>query len=156
MKPEELMKPRYKVIADWPGCNWDVGQILIHIGNGNFDCKEAPTISGLRNPENYPSNLNKMQWWEERAIDDMPEYVKVIREDCIDDTGLYCKVFRWTIFEDKIPTIAGQFGAELEGYTPLYLARTELNFPGQVYGRLNATHLEPATREEYEQYKQSL
>lgn len=92
------------------------------------------------------------QWWEGKAIEDMPEYVKVIREDCAEATGLYCRVYKWSAIDNLLPDLKGQLGAELEGYEPDYLVRTDLNFPGQVYGRLNATHLLPATKEEYEAY----
>jgi hypothetical protein len=96
------------------------------------------------------------QWWEGKAISEMPEYVKVIREDCVKDTGLYCKVHRWSTIGDLLPALKGQFGAELIGYEPDYLSHTELSFPGQIYGRLNATHLIPATKEEYEAYTNML
>jgi hypothetical protein len=90
------------------------------------------------------------QWWEGMAIHDLPEYVKVIKEECAKDTGLYCKVFKWSI----IDTTKGQyFGAELDGYEPSYLCQRELNFPGQVYGRLNIIHLQPATEADYNSYK---
>lgn len=164
MSTEELLKPRYKVIATWPGMHaepFHLGQIISlqpyededYKGFIHIPIKHIPG-SFMREGffSGYPHLFKKMEWFEERTIEEMPEYVKVIREDCIKDTGLYCKVFRWTVFDDKFPTVAGQYGAELEGYTPLYLVRTELNFAGQVYGRLNAFNLQPATIAEYEQY----
>lgn len=146
MSKEELLKPRYKVIADYPGNVQPIGHICSVVGD------MASIIYWCNQKDNYPHLFKKLEWWEERKLKEMPEFVKVIREDCAKDTGLYCKVFKWAVFDDKIPIIKGQYCAELEGYKPLYLARTELNAPGQIYGRLNATHLLPATRDEYEQY----
>jgi hypothetical protein len=79
MKKEQLLIPRYKVIALWPGCQWSLGSVLIHIGNGNYDCKKEPTINGLRNPEYFSANLQPLPWWKDRRVDDMPDYIKNIR-----------------------------------------------------------------------------
>lgn len=168
MSTNELLLPRYKVIAIWPGMHLEpfrlheIVTLQYHTEEEGEDKAEGFVyIPYKHKPKNFmwesfftlfPHLFKKMEWWEERKSEEMPMYVKVIREDCAKDTGLYCKVFRWTVFDEKIQIITGQYGAELEGYTPLYLARTELNFPGQVYGRLNVTHLIPATLAEYEQY----
>lgn len=157
MSADELLKPRYKVIADYPGniipigsIFWDdIESINIITPTGS---KSIQSSYPYRHKDKFPHLFKKLEWWEDRKPEEMPEYVKVIREDCVKDTGLYCKVFRWSVYDDKFPIVTGQYGAELEGYTPLYLVRPELNFPGQVYGRLNATHLLPATAAEYEQY----
>lgn len=139
MSTEELLRPRYKVIAQYPFSPHPIGHIIkTAFGNKYFD--------------QYPHLFKKLEWYEERNIDEMPEYVKVVHEGCAKDTGLYCKVHKWHVYPDKWPYIKGQMGAEIEGYCPDYLARTELNFPGQIYGRLNEAHLQPATLAEYEQY----
>jgi hypothetical protein len=97
----------------------------------------------------------KPEWWTGKTINDMPEYIKVINEGCANDTGLYCKVHKWSKIDNILPDLKSQIGAELVGYEPDYLIRSELNFPGQIYGRLNAVHLLPATKEEYEAYLQT-
>lgn len=89
------------------------------------------------------------QWWEGLAIHELPTYVKVITDKCAEVTGLYCKVFKWSIIN---AVTNGDFGAEIEGYEPDYLCRPEFNYPGQIYGRLNICHLIPATEEEFEAY----
>jgi hypothetical protein len=96
------------------------------------------------------------QWWEGKAMSDMPEYVQVISTEIAKDTGTYCKVFKWSIFSDNTFPSNGDWGAEIEGYEPIYLCRPELNFPGQVYGRLHVSHLLPATAAEYNAYLQTL
>lgn len=86
MTPEELMKPRYKVIADYPGCPFKVGQVL----------EKVKTVSGkwfvrgmFYQPDDYPANFKKMQWWEERKPDDMPEYIKFAH------SGAVYKISKW-------------------------------------------------------------
>lgn len=77
MSTEELMKVRYKVIADYPGMDdfYKIGEIIqprypIHYGS-------------------YPHIFKKLEWWEERKESDMPQYVKSL------NTTLIYKVFHW-------------------------------------------------------------
>lgn len=68
---EDLMIPRYKVIADYPGCFaivgsvWDEDVIINYL---------------LQNDERYinkyPHLFKELYWWEERKPEDMPMYVK--------------------------------------------------------------------------------
>lgn len=96
------------------------------------------------------------QWWEGKTVDELPEYVQVISKEVASDTGVYCKVFKWSIFGQSTFPNNGDWGAEIEGYEPDYLCHTELNFPGQVYGRLHASHLLPATEADYNAYLKTL
>ena len=80
LSTEELLKPRYLVIADYPNSLFAVGEILHEF---------CDTVSRYRTwyyaPEkdsnfytetiNYPHLFRPLQWWENRAIEDMPEYV---------------------------------------------------------------------------------
>jgi hypothetical protein len=73
MTTEELLKPRYKVIADYPGCPFKVGEIL----------QKTKYMSGkefvrgmLHQPDDYPANFQRLEWWEDRADDDMPNFYK--------------------------------------------------------------------------------
>lgn len=50
----ELLKPRYKVIADYPGSPFPVGFIM------KDDCESW---------SKYPANFRKLEWWEERDFD---------------------------------------------------------------------------------------
>jgi hypothetical protein len=77
MTPEELLKPRWKIISPIPFKEeddfWQVGEILDRDWgwNGNDEEGFKYRIS------HYPHLFKPLQWWEERQIDDMPEYVKV-------------------------------------------------------------------------------
>lgn len=143
---EELLLPRYKVIADYPGTQYSVGEILPVIGTEMYIKGRTEFLSS------YPHLFQPLPWWSDREVEDMPEYVKVIVPDIAKDTGEFCKVHRWSVIE--FPHLTDNPGAEIVGYTPNYLQHERFNFEGQVYGRINAVHLVPATREEYEQYKQ--
>ena len=63
MNIENLLKPRYKVIAGWPYMpkHAKVGELVAD----NFILKAA----------NYPHLFKKLEWWEERKANEMPKYV---------------------------------------------------------------------------------
>lgn len=63
MKTEELLKPRFKLIADYPGNTQEIGNVTVEVSTANYFRK-------------YPANFRELQWWEDREIEDMPEYVK--------------------------------------------------------------------------------
>ena len=66
MTVEELLIPRYKVTADYPGMDdsYEIGEVL------------KPAYTGI--VDAYPHLFRKLNWWEERNVEDMPEYVKII------------------------------------------------------------------------------
>jgi hypothetical protein len=73
MSNEELLKPRYKVIADFPYNTFgEVGSILDRDWGWNGDDE-----NGFKHHiSHYPHLFKKLQWWEERKQEGMPEYVK--------------------------------------------------------------------------------
>jgi hypothetical protein len=74
MTPEELLRPRYKVIAEFPriedfeGC--EIDNIIITLSEDNLY-------------EKYPHLFKKLGWWEDRKEEDMPMYLK--RTGMVDD-----------------------------------------------------------------------
>lgn len=66
MSIEDLMKPRYKVIADYPNSCYRVGVII--------DKYIRPVTADFY--DKFPHLFQKLEWYEERSVDDMPEYVK--------------------------------------------------------------------------------
>lgn len=69
-KIEILLKPRYKVIALWPGTDYDLGNIV-------FD----PSPANQKNFfffDNYPHLFQPLSWWQEREVGEMPEYMKCV------------------------------------------------------------------------------
>lgn len=70
---EDLLKPRYKVIADWPGATVKVGDVISY---NEFD---VHVVLAGREPyliSDYPHLFKRLEWWEERSEDEMAEYVK--------------------------------------------------------------------------------
>jgi hypothetical protein len=85
MTTEELMKERYKVIANYPGCKFKVGDILTYVREiaQTYDLwrNEATgveiTYSGFGA---YPHLFEPLPWWKERKAEDMPRYLKDTRD----------------------------------------------------------------------------
>lgn len=82
MTTEELLKPRYKVIADYPGSQYSAGDILTVIGT------ELYTKGSIEFFEQYPHLFKSLQWWEDRKPEDMPEYVKIVERPWFVDKKL--------------------------------------------------------------------
>lgn len=85
MTPDELLKPRYEVIADYPKNPWRIGDILYP-----FD-KKLSIAAGLPEIERYPHLFKPLQWWERREEKDMPQYVK----HTLNGRTTYHKIERW-------------------------------------------------------------
>lgn len=81
MTPEELLKPRYKVIAEYPNSLLPIGSIIqddvesttIISPDGSVDIISSYL---LRDKHKYPHLFRKLEWWEERKRGEMPKYVK--------------------------------------------------------------------------------
>jgi len=84
---EELLKPRYKVIADYP---WSIyaGNGILNSDGESFHIttiKYFDEFGELVKSANwvdektvmlYPALFRKLNWWEDRDIKDLPAYVK--------------------------------------------------------------------------------
>lgn len=78
---EELMRPRYKVIADYPGQRFQIGDVIetyettmcYAIGNSPHS---EPEWSEKVSLIDYPAIFMKLEWWEDRQKEDMPQFVK--------------------------------------------------------------------------------
>ena len=66
MKAEELMKPRFEVIADYP---FPKNYIYVKVG-GIVETKNKKDIVYF---SQYPHLFRKLNWWEHRDIEDMPK-----------------------------------------------------------------------------------
>jgi len=63
---KDLMIPRYEVIADYPNNDeYPVGSIKENIGESY--CKFL---------DQYPHLFRKLEWWEKRTVEEMPQYLK--------------------------------------------------------------------------------
>ncbi len=75
---KDLLKPRFKLIADYPGNSQSIGNITI----------EDATASYFRK---FSANFKELQWWQERDESELPKYLKEIQ------TGEIFKVTRYFI-----------------------------------------------------------
>jgi hypothetical protein len=73
MTVEELLQPRWQVIADYPKSLYHVGDIL----NGGYRSEDL-IYCDTNGPRwsNYPHLFKKLEWWEYRKREDMPQYIK--------------------------------------------------------------------------------
>jgi hypothetical protein len=89
MTTEQLLAPRYKMIADYPGNSRPIGFIF------TMDKKDSEgwyTTTGYLQEmffTMYPHLFRRLEWWQEREISDLPEYIKEL------STGKIGKVFEW-------------------------------------------------------------
>lgn len=75
MTRENLLKQRWKVIATFPDSDFEVGSI-----QDRDWCKYVngeDTVDGvLWSISDFPHLFRELEWWEERDIDDLPNFVK--------------------------------------------------------------------------------
>jgi hypothetical protein len=75
MKENELLKPRFEVIADYPNNQFGkIGTILdrnwAEYPNDNENEKPIWRIS------DFPNLFRKLQWWEKRTREELPTFIK--------------------------------------------------------------------------------
>lgn len=94
----DLLKPRYKVIAQYPACPFNVGTILTEERKGVFKqsgrTETESNVLGISVLENCKANFNKLEWWEERSGAELPSYVRSGK------TGIIHKVKNYLITEN--------------------------------------------------------
>jgi hypothetical protein len=141
MTPDALLLPRYKVIADYPGCSYEVGAILYVDPSGELYSPEAGysrTVTKVMqcDVEKYTANIRPLPWYAERKKSDMPEYIK-------------CEERVWKVTEWRTD-IVGRFfpmnEVDVEGESE--------NF-ANIKWHFCAEKFLPCTIADYEQWKQS-
>jgi len=122
MTKEELLKPRWKVIADYPGALFEIGYVIAAYENGVAYIVEGDSYS----MNDFPALFKKLEWWEERKMEDMPEYIKYV-------TGTFYKHLY------KLENGRMYFNQELHDH---WIGWLPIDKTFSLY--------EPATKEEYE------
>lgn len=69
MTAEELMNPRFEVIADYPSNQIEIGAVL---NCPNYD-NDFTKKHWVEMNEKYPHLFRKLFWWEYRSVEDMPK-----------------------------------------------------------------------------------
>lgn len=72
---EQLMAPRYKVIADYPNAYYNLGVIITDKGDNNFFIYDGYQRAAWF--DRYPHLFKPLDWWNDRKLEELPEYVKV-------------------------------------------------------------------------------
>lgn len=78
MTAQELMVPRFKVIADYPYCPVKVNEQLENVTESLYVISkvgENENIWHLSEIEKFPHIFKKLNWWESRKPEDMPKQV---------------------------------------------------------------------------------
>jgi hypothetical protein len=152
MTPEELLKPRYKVIAPYPDMPFSVGQVLLlqkHKEGWEYTWAEHDGFHSMTDLEmsEFPHLFKEMEWWEEREEKDMPEYVKINADECSFIRGTVLKVDGVGRYPDRIKPL----GNEGDLYVTLTIPEdTETHDAGEQV-TMNVKNVLPATLSEYEQ-----
>ena len=144
MTTEQLLAPRYKVIADYPGCPFNVGNILYH----DIEQEERYWYSMTANDNRiyvtdinlYPHLFKKLEWWEERKQNDFPEYVKPL-----EPTDGFIKQFGDVILKVRLNTIGIWDNGRASFFAENLFQAARLDFADYL----------PATELEYSQYQAS-
>lgn len=69
---EELLAPRFLVIADYPNSIFKVGEIL----SGDYDGRIFCDPNSCKYSD-FPHLFQKLYWYEKRDKSELPEYVKM-------------------------------------------------------------------------------
>ena len=72
MNSEQLLNPRFEIIADYPESWRKVGDVL---ECPNFD-NDFTKKYWIEANEKYPHLFREMPWWENRNIEEMPKKLK--------------------------------------------------------------------------------
>lgn len=78
----ELLKPRYKLVTDYPHRQYDMETILYVDEEGELFCPIQGYILSIykileKDVDKYPQ-FQKLPWWSDRKPDEMPLYLKKI------------------------------------------------------------------------------
>lgn len=160
-KVEDLLKPRYLVIADYPDSPFDVNEILYQSTGAGKHNKDYWTLKrgGLYNIhcKQYTKIFRELRWYENREISEMPEYVKVVENNAYtkvipDEHGNYENGYEEIVHYPKKGTVIKCSGSyRWEDLKPMYLISNEDDCI-----EMNAMTLIPATESEYQTYLQTL
>lgn len=103
MSTEELLKPRFKFIAPYPGSTQEVGSVTTEIATANYF-------------RTFKANFRELYWWEERKGSDMPAYVIVDKEPK-DDFEKFAEVKKIELLiEERIKKVTGWKEEAMAGY----------------------------------------
>jgi hypothetical protein len=143
MTPDELMKPRYKVIAGYPSMPFMNNQVLNLVirrtGGWVYEWYEhdGKYEIGEYELKDYPHLFKKLEWWHERREEDLPKYIGVKNEH-----GVFIwihPIVKW------VETRLDEVGSCIISFPDLDGIYAEREY--------NPWSMSPATQSEYEKMK---
>ena len=141
MTKQELMTNRYEVIANYPNSPFEIGDIVFKCDNTNvYAIKKYCGEYHVENPGEYPEIFKKLEWYEKRKIEEMPEYLKVITS--INHNKDIGKV---------IKAVPGGLRSGHKGYEKNSWSESEKEYCSG-FDNIILSCFEPATEEEYLSY----
>jgi hypothetical protein len=147
MSTEELLKPRYKVIADWPMNHfYEVDDIIEMklMPNGKYWNGEDSYYLTEKEMEKHPHLFKKLEWWEERKIEDMPDYLCCVCTDFI------------KFVKGQIIKVEKHQSNTFNKYVPYLFISKEKQSHEAVTNCFLYKDFYPATEEEYNRNQQSI
>jgi hypothetical protein len=76
MTPQQLLIPRYEVIADWPNNTIEIGAIATIINDyAVFETYYGVTFH-YKMLDHHNHLFKKLGWWEYRSKEEMPDYLR--------------------------------------------------------------------------------
>lgn len=133
----DLMAPRVIVENLWPGCEFEVGEILTLNKDGHYVGNNSFIWTLKEDVEPFPYLMRPLKWWEKREVSEMPEYVKINK----DTRGLYdLETFGQYLKAGTIIKVVRWFG------TSPFVTKSEF---------ILACYIDPATESEYQSYLNS-
>lgn len=77
-KVEQLLKPRYIVVADYPNAEMPVGLVVTNLYGATWgDGKEYQFNESELWFKRFPHLFRKLNWWEHMEESEMPQYVRL-------------------------------------------------------------------------------
>jgi hypothetical protein len=128
MTPDELLKQRYKVIADYPFSPYKVGEIIsIHDEIKNLPVAETSHYVHFQPVSIFAEMLHlfkPLAWWEERQEHEIPSFLKDTAPDgemfkVMSVEGAKVLVYnevkprRWTLLKYFLPGTEAEYNAYL-------------------------------------------
>ena len=111
MTTEELLQPRFKVIADFPGSNFGIGEILDKEWVGKF----------FDELQYFPHLFRKLEWFEDRKVEDLPEYLK----DEFDSFTNYYKVIKYYLNSETVDLYDTKIGSTFNEFINVFKPATK-------------------------------
>lgn len=124
---EQLMIPRYEVIADYPNSPYKAGDIitLSDFDSGVWYKKYPPRHFEQSDSDKYPAIFKPLKWYERRELSEMPEYVKYIGVTVITKVdkhyvmgiGFNNQYGKWTEYDHVMPSTLEEYNAYISEQT---------------------------------------